>query len=533
MKMFKSLLLGSAAGLVAVTTGQAADFPVKAGGGGGVPYAKLCSAYGAGFAYMPGTDMCLKIGGWVRAEVTWGVNGNSTSGIFNNVYNNRYTNNLWTRERGYITADVREQTAYGVARGYLAVGISSQNNGNEAPSTNFSSNRAFVQWAGFTAGLTVSFYDFYPAAALLYRAGQAFSEDTGDGGWWVWAYTAQFGGGVSATLSAEERRTSQILGFSGTSASSSLGTGAAGTTCTAPAGPGASPGLCLTGANTAALGGPAGPGTNGVLPGGAFAAGGGYGGWQAPDVVLNLRVDQAWGGAQVMGALHEVNPSYYGSTPGTGHAGDQWGWVVGGGLKINAPFAGPGDYFITEVNYTQGATKYLNHADSGSNQVVGNGAGEAWGVGSDCVYGGTVAAGNNTGCLLTTAWSVNAAYEHYWSPQWHESFVGAYLAESYGTAANAMLCSGEGFGSGAGTAATATAGCNNNWSFWAAGSRLQWDVTKNFYIGVEALYEQMVTAQTPTGLLSSAIALPNSGATTVSNESNWTFTVRMHKDFLP
>ena len=75
MKMVKSLLLGSAAGLVAVTTGQAADLPVKAKP---VEYVKVCSLYGAGFYYMPGTDMCIKIGGWVRAEITGLVNGNST-----------------------------------------------------------------------------------------------------------------------------------------------------------------------------------------------------------------------------------------------------------------------------------------------------------------------------------------------------------------------------------------------------------------------------------------------------------------------
>jgi hypothetical protein len=98
----------------------------------------------------------------VRSEVTWGINGSSTTGIFTATdYNNRYTNNLWTRERGYITADAREQTAYGVARGYIAVGISTNNNGTEVPgSSTFSSNRAFVQWAGFTAGLAVSFFDF-------------------------------------------------------------------------------------------------------------------------------------------------------------------------------------------------------------------------------------------------------------------------------------------------------------------------------------------------------------------------------------
>ncbi len=131
MKMVKSLLLGSAAALAAVTAGQAADLPVKAKP---VEYVKVCSLYGAGFYYMPGTDMCIKIGGWTRAEVSYGINGNSSTGWWNNDVNNRTTNNMWSRERGYITADAREQTAYGVARGYIAVGISSQNTGLEANS---------------------------------------------------------------------------------------------------------------------------------------------------------------------------------------------------------------------------------------------------------------------------------------------------------------------------------------------------------------------------------------------------------------
>ena len=53
MKMVKSLLLGSAAGLVAVAGAQAADLPVKAKP---VEYVKICSIYGAGFFYIPGTD---------------------------------------------------------------------------------------------------------------------------------------------------------------------------------------------------------------------------------------------------------------------------------------------------------------------------------------------------------------------------------------------------------------------------------------------------------------------------------------------
>ncbi len=65
MKMVKSLLLGSAAGLVAIAGAQAADLPVKAKP---VEYVKVCSAYGAGFYYIPGTDICLRVGGYVFIE---------------------------------------------------------------------------------------------------------------------------------------------------------------------------------------------------------------------------------------------------------------------------------------------------------------------------------------------------------------------------------------------------------------------------------------------------------------------------------
>jgi hypothetical protein len=140
---------------------------------------------------------------------------------------------------------------------------------------------------------------------------------------------------------------------------------------------------------------------------------------------------------------------------------------------------------------------------------------------------------------MTSAWEIDAAYEHYWTPQWHQSFVGAYLAEQYGSSANAILCSAEGGGNGAGTGSTAvaTAGCNNDWSFWGVGSRLQWDVTKSFYLGVEVIYQQLISAQT-FNARSTAVTQPvNSGCPaagcTVSDESNWTFTLRMHKDFLP
>src|SRR5262249_46116280 len=207
MKMVKSLLLGSAAGLVAVAGAQAADLPVKAAP---VQYVKICSLYGVGFYYIPGTDMCIKIGGWVRAEAAWSVNGSSTQ-VFNGDVNNRSTNNNWWRIRGYITADARNQTEYGTVRGYIAVGLSTNTTGVDGASNQFDANRAFIQWAGFTFGRAQSFFDFFSQAALGYL-GFNWNSDTGDGGKEVFAYTAQFGNGFSASLSAEARRTTQIIG---------------------------------------------------------------------------------------------------------------------------------------------------------------------------------------------------------------------------------------------------------------------------------------------------------------------------------
>ncbi len=133
MKMVKSLLLGSAAGLVAVAGAQAADLPVKAKP---VEYVKICSLYGVGFYYIPGTDMCLKMGGWVRAEAAYGSNGSFTWGPYNGNVQNRGTNNSVLRARGYITADARNQTEYGTVRGYIAVGLSTNDTGlNTAANT--------------------------------------------------------------------------------------------------------------------------------------------------------------------------------------------------------------------------------------------------------------------------------------------------------------------------------------------------------------------------------------------------------------
>jgi hypothetical protein len=291
----------------------------------------------------------------------------------------------------------------------------------------------------------------------------------------------------------------------------------------------------------------------------------GYGGLQVPDIVGNIRVDQTWGSAQVMAALHEDNAQYYnpdtanptgGDNIAAGHPGDKWGWVAGVGLRLNFPMIAQGDYFQTQVQYTQGALRYLAMGDNGPNWGIERGNSFGYGLTSDCVFASqtspvATAAGfstlNGTGCELTTAWGINASYEHYWTPQFHESFVGQYMAVRYDTLANNNMCQWETFATSAtagtgttGSNAAAVAGCNNNWSEWAAATRLQYDFTRTLYIGVEFLYLHLNTAQLPGNTLTAAnlFALGPGGngllpGGAVKDQNALAVTLRMHKDFLP
>src|ERR1700755_987887 len=117
MKMVKSLVLGSSAALLAMGGAQAADLPVK---GKAVEYVRICSLYGAGFYYIPGTDTCIKLGGYLRAEIA--VNTNSVyTGNTNLPASafNRMTNGYIWRSREDLNIDTRTATEYGVVRTFF------------------------------------------------------------------------------------------------------------------------------------------------------------------------------------------------------------------------------------------------------------------------------------------------------------------------------------------------------------------------------------------------------------------------------
>ena len=139
-----------------------------------------------------------------------------------------------------------------------------------------------------------------------------------------------------------------------------------------------------------------------------------------------------------MGALHQVNAHYYAGSDGvtSGHPADKLGFAIGAGLKLNAPMIGQGDYLQAQVNYTEGAL----HISSRPRLELGQGDGaKRFGVLSDAVVSGIASGLTATDLKLTTAWNVNAAYEHFWNPQLADLLYGGYAAVSYSDAANAIL----------------------------------------------------------------------------------------------
>src|SRR5205823_3130231 len=163
-------------GLLAVSGAQAADLPVKAKA---VEYVKVCSLYGAGFFYIPGTDTCIKLGGYVRVDTTFngGIHGAPAwSGDLGE--GDRYRNYFASRSRMALTVDTRTATEYGVVRtfGQGDFQFSTQGNSTVNPnvftgspsvgtSTSLLNNpgegyvaveMVFIQFAGFTFGKSAS-----------------------------------------------------------------------------------------------------------------------------------------------------------------------------------------------------------------------------------------------------------------------------------------------------------------------------------------------------------------------------------------
>jgi hypothetical protein len=479
MKMIKSLVLGSAAAVVAMGGAQAADLPVKAKA---VEYVRVCSLYGAGFWYIPGTDTCIKIGGYLRVDSTF--NGGIYGAPFwsgDGGQGNRFTDFINSRSRMALTVDTRTATEYGVVRTFAQGDFQFNNFGSSnpavigaAPSTlgGFSGSLlngvgggyvaveyVFIQFAGFTFGKSSSAYatpwNGYPGNNTSFLLG---GEDSVTGVNNI-QYTAQFGNGVSASIGLDDP----------------------------------------TVFNRAAVGN---------LALGVTAAGqvtNAMGGWIMPDVVGNIRVDQAWGLFQVSGELHDVRASYNvlgaggvgvaGATPLTdsvlsGHPEDKLGGSVMAALQIKNLPTGPGDDIKFDATWAKGDTKNVISTSSTSpSPVMLGGVPGQFGPAGSIGFGATtdgvylpVAAGGDGSIHLTTAYGVRGAFNHNWDPYWSTSLWGGAGWVRYDSTAQANYCAAYGaVVAGQGV----TYSCNPNYNLAMVGVVTRWTPIKNLTFSAE------------------------------------------------
>jgi hypothetical protein len=500
MKMVKSLILGSAAGLLAMSGAQAADLPVKAKA---VEYVRICSLYGAGFFYIPGTDTCIKLGGYLRVDTTF--NGSiydqpAWSGDLGQ--GNRFRDYFAARSRMALTVDTRTATEYGVVRtfGQADFQFGTQGNNTVNPAVFTGSGSAgtstgllyqpgegyvaveyvFIQFAGFTFGKSSSAYatpwNGYPGNNTSFLLG---GHDTVTGVNNI-QYTAQFGNGVSGTIGLDDP-----VVFNRTAVYN-----------------------LAYGLNATGNGGNA------------------QGGVHAPDVVGNIRVDQAWGLFQISAAAHEVNGSYdflngvavpagaiglpaASSTALSeigGHPDTKWGGSVMVALQIKNIPTGPGDDFKIDATYAKGDTKQVISTSAASPSFMMFGSTGRPGAYQSIGFGATTDAvwlpnHPTTGALsgagifgdgqlkLTTAYGVRGAFNHNWDPYWSSSLFGSYSAVRYNgtvgdlTSAKGQYCAAYVVGK----VVSADFTCNPDYNVAMLGLVTRWTPVKNLTFSAEVL----------------------------------------------
>jgi hypothetical protein len=492
----KGFALGSAAALAVAAGAQAADFPVKAKA---VEYVKICSLYGAGFYYIPGTDTCIKLGGYLRADVLANSNFDDTGNVYaQGGAKNRFTNGYTSSAREDFSIDTRTQTEYGLLRtlAFLEFTWRTDNyinaGGLPAGGTAYGSGiglgnnaivgavaggtlgvyAAFIQFAGFTIGKRISQFSMpwvnYPA--------NNFDGLVGGGGTITgvnqFTYTWDFGTGYSFAISAQDQVAYYQAGIQ------NLG------------------GIGLGGFGTLGVGFGTGDIANTITP----------------DFVAMFRSDQANYMFQVSAALHDNHAAYYNTIVGVpvlvatgpqpnlalapnsgtepnGHPDDLWGFAVAAGFTLKNLPTGPGDTFNAQAVFTHGATRY-NIQDLafqfggvtlfGSSSVPFASGSVAPALAPDTVFV------NNFNQHAITTYGGQFGYNHNWNPYWNSGFYGAAAAVRYDDFSKTALCGL--FGNGAASGGTITlfgldgvfghGVCNPNYEIFQAGVITRWTPVK-------------------------------------------------------
>jgi hypothetical protein len=451
----------------------------------------------------------MKIGGYVRLQGAWNGSGDGTvTGADGMAGQGRLdrsdSNDVNYEARAVMSLDVRYPTEMGVLRGYLRGGFQNITPAASPVAPTVFWDRGYVEFMGFTAGKQRSFFDvFVPVSSYTYGNPRT-TGDTDLTGAIMAGYTHRFANGFSASIAVEDPGAHEISGVANMAMAE------------------------LT------LGGLA---TNNGLAGQVSNT---LHGFNTPDIIGNLKYEQPWGFLAVSGAAHQVAGAYYGATNSTanGHPSNEWGYAG----SVAAMFLMGHDSIGANFVYSKGAPGY---ATKGAVWQLydGNNAGFAWLP--DGIYD---APGGIAGSIqLTTAWSINGAYQHVWNPMWKTSVYGGYTAVTFNSSAvadiNSHLPGAAGttpcgvpvggsvqppivFPAGSGN------GCSPNFSFYQVGSRTQYNPVPWLDLGIDVSWTHLDTTYKGAATLAANGARP-AGLYNLGNQDVVTVLGRAQISFNP
>ena len=440
MTLFKSLLLGSAVGIVAAAGAQAADLPSKKAAP--ATYVKICDTYGAGFFYIPGTDTCVKLGGRLRYEIGYTAKGN----YFDKAGSKDLSiQDTWGQHvRARMDVETRTGTSYGVVRTVSQLRLnhttgvlgSAQNPAYVSTKADYFTavkydansptiERAYIQFMGFTVGRANSAFASGPS--LSFGSNSHFTSYAN--GALQAAYTAVLGGGFSATVALEDNGADGGQNVDTTS----------------------------------------------------FPYHTPYD--KMPVLVGNVSYDQAWGRIQVSGAVANKR-AVWDTASAVSWDKSKQGYAYAGFLTYNADMIGKGDKFYLLAGYSSGINsmgfKDASNASSNNARDI-NGIAQSY-KNFTC---NTKTATAPTECQNTNSTWVSGAFVHNWTAQLRSNLMAGWAQIDPGTIARGTAYAGA-YGSGSTQKTTYT----------AVGTNLIWSPTKDFDIGVEVLYNRAKVSET-------------------------------------
>ncbi len=476
----RAFLLAGLASVATLIAGGAPAADLPSAKSAPADFVRICDSQGVGFFLIPGTDTCLKAGGLARAEYAW-VKADNIVAAPSYKYAGgapvaTFANSLFVpagtldqtgfHARLRVELDARTLTSFGVARTFISI-RGAISTGTFGGADNYLTNaftgqtgaastvveNAIVQFAGFTFGRTLSeLFTFVPAIQYNSIATASFPAGVN-----LLSYTANLGGGLSASIGIEDRGG---MNFSTTPTYIPIGPG--GSVAPAATFPGATAGA-----------------------GGGAIANGPYG---LPAGAANIRYDASWGSVQAMGSIVQnaaltslaklLNNGVIRST----------GWALGAGLKLNLPMLAAGDVLYVGAAYANGDIDELNGNNTSGH--IANMAKEFNGLmrvdrnlyvtpvatmAGACALAATVTAR----CFAseqTTGWSVGGHLTHYWSPNLRSLFIGSYLSLTPGAQTRTTDW---------------TLGGLSGATVWQIIGQLIWSPTKDLDVGFELTYGRL------------------------------------------